>query len=332
MRLHWNKYSVYYLILIALLNVGIFLLVGRELSTLRPVTAQNPVILGKIVSGPVSGPLGTISPEKNLGAETISTLSPARIKQRQDQLAANSKEVLSFLQRKGLTANYAIAFTDLNAEEISFKHNENRNYAPASIYKLPLAMVILKQIDLEKVSLEQVLRYSGKTYTVAEALTLMITKSDNDAMTALERSLGGYNYLIKLIKTDLGVQIERRTMKATALEISKAFKILSATGINSYLSGANRLYLLGLLENVIPEHRDRIPAGMAAFVKARGLNPNDFRVFNKIGNLNGIYQDAALISSKDSNYVLIVLNNTRLTTDAAAEVKQITQLLFQGLE
>jgi beta-lactamase class A len=84
--------------------------------------------------------------------------------------------------------------------------NGNQRFPMQSVYKLPIAMVVLKQVDQGNLKLDQKIRIEasdivqgsqvldensqGKEFTLSELLQYMVSKSDNTACDVLLRLIG----------------------------------------------------------------------------------------------------------------------------------------------
>lgn len=312
--LHMRKNHFVYLIVIIFINILIFAIVGQELQQLsRQIAATEAKNLYASMSTEEEDELKIKLPELKLADETKSVF------------AQNTAKAQEYLTKNKQTNNFALHISSIYfPEELNWSLNQNQNFAPASIYKVPLAMCVLKLVEQGKFTMETRVSYANFSYTLAEALELMIRKSDNEAMTALERSLGGYPMFEEMIHNELGVNVKRRAQQSTAADFAKVFSKL--TGPEQYLSGDYNSILLDHLTNIVSYQQDRIVAGVNL------LKSENAVVAHKIGNLDGIYQDAGVIFSPKGVYVLVILNKNQLTTEAAAgHVQQLTRILLNGL-
>ncbi len=116
----------------------------------------------------------------------------------------------STLNNLNLTADrgIGIGILDLNNGE-SWFHNRKQQFPMQSVYKLPIAIAILKLVDEKKISLDRPITITKENFapgnspivkeikgnraqfTVRDLLTRAMSVSDNTASDALVRSIGG---------------------------------------------------------------------------------------------------------------------------------------------
>ncbi|MCA9383407.1 serine hydrolase [Candidatus Dojkabacteria bacterium] len=226
--------------------------------------------------------------------------------------------------------NYAIYVKDLNSTAY-WEHNSTQAFYPASIYKVPLAIITLKDIDDGKFTLTDnfLVTPADKPYTfdrlaqipgsynmsVSELLRYMIVYSDNTAMITLENRNGGVYALQTRMQQELDITgITRVPHITNAASIAKFYQ-----GIynQEYLTKENNDYLLDLLKNTAATFDDRIVSGV----------PAEVEVAHKIGNLNGVYQDAGIVYA-EHEYVIVILNKNTLTTTASSKISQISRIVY----
>lgn len=240
-----------------------------------------------------------------------------------EMYAVKGAELANYLVSKKISGNYSIYFEDLKSGN-KLVHLENRTRKPASIYKVALAVLVMKKSETSGLNLNKLVRIDNKNYSLAKVMELMLTESNNDAIGIMERELGGYNATQSLIGQELGVVMKRAGQITTAVDIAKVYKKLyeSYTQDGGYLTRAGARQIIDLMMRQIPQLQDRIPTAVKA------IRP-EYKVASKIGTLDGVYQDAALIfTGNDRDYLLVILNEQRLTTSATAEIKEMARILL----
>lgn len=217
-------------------------------------------------------------------------------------------------------------------EEI--KINEDKEFYPASIYKVPLSILILKDVDDGKISLddEYTVNYSHIAYdfdplasqvsnivSVRYLLELLIKNSDNTAQKLLVNEvIGSYEKYNERINDELdidGFQGDFETLSVTPQQVGKLFENIHN---QEYLSSKSNDYLVDLLSNTSSNFDDRIVAGI----------PDDIQTAHKIGQLDDIYQDAGIVFG-DNDYVVILLNEKIMSYELASEkVSKISNIIW----
>jgi beta-lactamase class A len=246
------------------------------------------------------------------------------------QAEHNTKELTAYLARAGISGNYSIYFEDLRSG-VTITHRESQLRHPASIYKMSLGLLIMHDFEAGKIDLQKTVKVKDKTYTLEKIMELMYVESNNDAMSIFERELGGYQETQKRIREDFDARVERIGQRTTAADLAKLFKKLYFSTDSGYLSEEGKQKILNYMFAELSWLQDRIPAGVRS-LQAAGEVSSEVKVASKIGTLDGVYQDGALIFGANSDYTLVILNQNRLTTEAVPEIKQIVKVVLEGFE
>lgn len=244
------------------------------------------------------------------------------------------KEIQTILGNE--ETKYGIYINDLRLNQF-VGINENEIFPPASIYKVPLAMLVLKSVDKGTLDLntKYTLKGRNKAYTtdsmyylptggkypLSKYLEYLIKMSDNTAMLSLEEILGGTKVINKRLQTELEItRFFREPHESTAKEISAIFeKIYKQT----YLSPDSNNFLLDLLKHTGNWLQDRIPAGL----------PKGTEVAHKIGYLytgkGSAYEDAGIVYNKENDYIIVVVNQDVKEDDARSKIVQISKATYE---
>src|SRR6201996_7931758 len=197
---------------------------------------------------------------------------------------------------RGRSGHHAVAVYD-TVTEVSCQTDGDRHFDSASIVKaIILAALLLRHQE------------TGTPLSDWEQdeATLMITRSDNDAATALwnevgMRSLQHFLNLAKMNQTQLGQGGYWGLTQVTAHDEMLLLELL--TRPNSVLSDSSRSYQLGLMAQVIPSQRWGTPAGapsaVTVHVKNGWLPDGAGWHINSIGAFTG----------KHKNYLIAVLTD-----------------------
>ena len=220
--------------------------------------------------------------------------------------------------------------------------NANRNFAMQSVYKLPIAMAVLQQVDAEKVALDEAIGVTkddfvrpgqrslvrdenpnGTTLTVRELIRLSVSESDGTASDVLMRVAGGapqvQAYLtatgigdmaVKNLEKDFPTdwQIQYQNFATPNAAIALLRNLHEGNGI----SPANREMLLQFMTES-PTGPNRL----------KGLLPKGTPVAHKTGtsgSRNGIQaatNDIGIVTLPDGRHMLIAV----FVRDSAADEK-----------
>ena len=230
---------------------------------------------------------------------------------------------------------YGVYFYDL-LREVSGGINDLKTFPPASISKVPTALLVLRDIDAGKYHLSSNYPmknhnkpYSyGNLYYVREGTDVSlqtylwesIVNSDNTATISLEEILGGYGEVNKRTVEELEAEIFfRKPHDARARHVGHVFR-----GIynQDYLTVKNNEYLLDLLLNTAGHLQDGIPAGVPAGVE----------VAHKTGQLPGhAWEDAGIVYGEKTDYVLVILNKRITYATARDKIQRISEVVYQAL-
>jgi len=135
---------------------------------------------------------------------------------------------------------------------MEFKYNESSEFYAASLYKVPIAAAVLKEIEKGNLSLDDTATYLPYDYAagsgviggyahgielkIREILTELLKNSDNTAQNILLRTLSyknveeSFNYLVP----DKNVSTFYRFNLSNPMEIGKIYEKLNAIRANNF--------------------------------------------------------------------------------------------------
>lgn len=212
------------------------------------------------------------------------------------------------------------------ASGATVKVNDTRPYLMMSVFKAPIAAAVLSQVDAGKLSLDktvalapadivegsavpsvgEALKAGPKSFTVDQLLHAAVTQSDNTAVDALLRVLGGGKAATTFLtgKGVQGMRIDMGERELGAMAETKGVEAVLASHVNSstldgaasflrklqageLVSPASTQKLLGLMTaQVIPNRiRAGLPVGyqLADKTGTSGTNDGHMAAFNDIG-------------------------------------------------
>ncbi len=267
--------------------------------------------------------------------ESLSTAGRNDLQKKLADLVAQKEEDKTITQA-------GIFFRDLNNGPV-FGINQDAQFYPASLLKLPLAIAYYRQLeDTDPGVLDQEIAFSGpkgvsvvhypppqsieagKTYTIKELIDLMLIDSDNDATSILGQYLPA-NVVTQVYK-DLGVEqvTDYNLYTISVRDYAAFFRILyNAT----YLDQASSEAMLATLSKA------SFDVGLVAGV------PQGVAVAHKFGEREidpkaPLYQlnDCGVVYAPDHPYVLCVMAQGGSFDNLASFIKQVSSDVFAAVQ
>lgn len=175
----------------------------------------------------------------------------------------------------------SVYFRDLNNGPW-FGMNENEDFSPASLLKVPLMIAYFKKAESDPAIFEKKLLFSGETrkglsqnlkpgqsvengkeYTVEQLMKLMIIYSDNDAMQLLLSNIDQDS--LNKVYVDLGITIPDIRKPEDFMSVKQYASFFRILYNASYLNKENSERALKMLSEV--EYKSGVVAGVPAGLK-----------------------------------------------------------------
>jgi beta-lactamase class A len=218
---------------------------------------------------------------------------------------------------------YSFYFEEIETGYLYGMH-ENKEMVSAGCIKLPLAMVLLKEVENGKIQLESKIKieledkihgvngiiheFSGKEYTLFDLFIAMLIQSDNTAankiievlgmerINQLFKDMGIRNTKLKRITTDIKLEQDELENTTTSYDLSKCFKLLY---LKQYLNEENCNLIINILKK--QQVTNKIP-----FYVPREIQHN---IASKGGSLENVENDTALIIIPKGKFIFTVMAN-----------------------
>jgi beta-lactamase class A len=207
---------------------------------------------------------------------------------------------------------FGVQLIELSGKRRRAAYNESHQFVTASTYKLFVGYGTLKKIEANEWQWSNVSAGGRDTATCFDD---MIVKSDNACAEALLERYG-YNNLTRDIRA-LGLSSASGfigdTPKSTAADLGLFMAMLESGQLP--IQPANRDRFIGALKRNV--YRQGIPAGASGTVA------------DKVGFLNGLFHDAAIVYSPSGTYVLVIMTDGSSWANIAELTKQIDALRNQ---
>ncbi len=253
-------------------------------------------------------------PPKAQDFYTAPRKKPILVNQKKETDKQNQLSSLINLELSKLEGHYAIIIKDLS-RPLEYKRNENDIFTSASIYKLAVMYKIFDMLEKKQLQETDEIQPS---LTVANALSLSITVSDNNSALALAQT-AGWEKIDSLLKSEQisGFSLNQKTPTITAKAVSTLLeKIYNNKAVSADASIKMKQFLLAQKVN------DRIPRYL----------PSETKVAHKTGELDFIRHDAGIVYGKKSDYIFIFLSETPTPGDATENIANLSIKIFDALE
>lgn len=218
---------------------------------------------------------------------------------------------------------------------ISIGVNDQEEVRLVSLAKVPTIMAVYRQINLENLKPEQILKVSredinkdsgdlwkrgeGVQITLEEAINLTLTESDNTAHNLLLRLIQPED--INAVYDSLDIQV--RQEDGFPVVTPKSYSsILRSLYLSSYLSQQYSNEILELLTQT--KFKDKLTAGV----------PSSIKVAHKVGVLEGkdaslsLFLDCGIIYVPNRPYLLCMFVNGS-DEEAQVRMKSVSQTIYE---
>lgn len=261
------------------------------------------------------------------------------------------KEISAYLfneKRKGKLHDYSFYFRELSSP-LWYGVNEEKSFTPASLFKLPIAIIVYKQSEADGSLLKKTLVYTqemkdanqrtsgneasilivGRQYSVEELVKIMIEFSDNGAKDLLSNVIEE-KYVSELFTSmDLVDPILARSYEISSRKYAFFLRILYNGG---YLKKANSEYLLSLLAK--SAFKDGLVAGV----------PNNIVIAHKFGvhdvsvvvdgkeEMLSVFSDCGIVYREDNPYAICVMTQGKSIPDLLDVVSHVSKMVYEDEE
>ena len=216
--------------------------------------------------------------------------------------------------------------------------NEKREFIPASLFKMPAVMAIVKKIEKGELSLDDqivllesdmantgslfgtlYLKGAGYKMTIKEGLIHVLEESDNTALNALMRKIS-YNELTEAyVATGLPWPKFTSEINDNLVSPKQYMNIFRSLYYSSYLRRTYSQLILSLLSE--SDFDGGIPAGI----------PKGVKVANKIGFFNmdpESYHDCGIVYVPKKPYMLCVMSSYTTQEDFNVVTSKISETVY----
>jgi len=227
-----------------------------------------------------------------------------------------------------------------------FGINEQDNFSPASLLKVPLMMAYYKSTENNPAILEKEITLTsptlkfqqniapienaqvGKSYTVKELIEVMIKYSDNEAANLLFQNIDQND--LKAAFNDLGIDMPDVYNPNNSMQVkdySAFFRILyNASYINRNMS-EKALDLLSM-----SEYRDGLLAGVPSnIIISHKFGEREAKEENT-GQTNNQLHDCGIVYHPNRPYLLCVMTKGKQFDKLSQVISKISQIVYDEVE
>lgn len=225
---------------------------------------------------------------------------------------SESDAALSTVMKKYATSHagtYGVKMVELSGARRNASYNSTHVFTTASTYKLFVAYSILLRIERGELSWMDA---SYGSYSVSTCFDRMIEYSDNDCAV----------WFLLHVSYD-GVQADARALGATNTTFSRANGISSTAEDEAFFLSLVYTKQIGLSDASITRLIDAMKGNVYVAGIPTGI-PNA-TVADKVGFLDGLLHDAAIVYSSKGDYVLIIMTDNASWANIAELASAIEQ-------
>ncbi len=206
--------------------------------------------------------------------------------------------------------DYAISLQQLGGSGWSASTNGGKVYTPASTYKLFVAYAVLKQIENSQRSWTD---DATAGQNVSQCFDNMIINSDNICAEWFGGQLGWKTITDMIHAAGLSNATSLNTSQGFVATADDEALFLTKLQTGQLLNPDSTARLLNVMGRQV--YRSGIPAGTSVAVA------------DKVGFLNGLLHDAAIVYAPSGTYVLVIMSNGSSWGQIADAARQINALL-----
>lgn len=229
------------------------------------------------------------------------------------------KDIKRFLENR--LGDYSFYFEDLNSQYI-YALGENVMMPAAGCMKLPIAMVLMKQVEQGKVDINSTIKiksedmvystgilheFGEKEYNLKELLVAMLLQSDNtaankiidiigiDEINAIMQSMKLKNTVLNRKTIDERKEEQKIQNYSCSQDLSNCWRMLFN---KTFLNKDNSTIIIDILKR--QQIKNKIGYYYAERVKKQ--------IANKTGDTTNVENDTSLISIEKGNFILTIMS------------------------
>lgn len=229
------------------------------------------------------------APASDNGAVLVEAL-PAKLTEINSQLGITERSSLADLPDYTATAVAMVDLSDRGYSDVMY--NADTQFTSASTYKIFVAYAMINDVETGRRTWSSAI--NGTTWNTC--LSRMIINSDNACPEAYLASIGysKFNEIVQSLGVSDKTAFQPYDMRTTAGDLALVLQKLYQ---GELMSEENKSKLLDLMSRQV--YRQGIPTGMGG----AGV------VCDKVGFMDDLLHDAAIVHSDAGDYVLVIMTN-----------------------
>lgn len=261
-----------------------------------------------------------------------------------EKLAPLTQEVKKIINEKIETlqaSHISFYYRDLNNGPW-FGINEDENFSPASLLKVPLMMAYFKKASLDSSFLNNKIFYdeaertleinvpeeerlkNGQEYSIIELITRMISFSDNSSFELLSKSISAEE--IEKIHRDLGITVPSEKVPENFISVQEYASLFRVLYNSSYLSRELSEKALEILSTT--SFKDGIVAGMPEkTVVAHKFGIRDYQNTEKKQ-----LHDCGIVYASNNPYLICVMTRGADLENLSKTIKDVSQAVYKNIQ
>jgi beta-lactamase class A len=230
------------------------------------------------------------------------------------------------------TGSFSFAYLDLNSNQ-QFTINPDQEFYYASIFKLPVAVTVFKNLDSKKYSIQDKFTYLKEDYatgdgslqynefdsdyTIEQLLTYLLKNSDNVAMNIFIREFGIDN----IYQTALDLGTSKNFANNNIGKVSDGITMFKNIDTTNIISDKSRQILYSYITDT--NFEDRIKPGLK----------NNSILVHKIGTWpdTASFHDCGIVINDNYKYYICILTkdtNLKNAQELSSKLSRITESLY----
>jgi beta-lactamase class A len=234
---------------------------------------------------------------------------------------------------KNVSGHYGVYVEDLTTGAW-LGVNEKEEFTPASMYKVPIMVAILKQVEKgnlkldDKIKLRQEdinldsgslgLKGAGYNATIKELLSEMIQDSDNTAFFTLANRVITYDQHVEALLA-VGLPEPNKSNSVAMITPKETGNMFRALYFSSFLRRTFSQLALSILSETAYDSN------------LRAQIPNEIKISHKVGFFESqkLHNDCGIVYLTKKPYIICIMSKNSSKEEASRIIKEVSQTIYE---